>query len=372
MRLKNISLAISDNISIKGVKTTANSKMLQNYIPPFNATVVERLLKEDPRKLEKGSIKEFGVGESEEHWGTAKVVAQGKKVIGVASDIGGEIVKSANHYGIYGLKPSYGLVSRYGLIGVSSSIDTIGILGNSIKDISLVLGIIGDKDPKDSTSIGKGNIEYNKSLNIDKDDIRGLKIGVLGKDFRENISNFLEGLRKLDVNVEGISLPLLEYAPQVHEIISSGEFASNMARFDGISYGYRTENYENVDELYKNSRSESLGEDVKKKILFGNFVLSSENYKEYYEKSQRIRTLIKEEFNNIFKEYDFLLSPISSTFTKGVNLAGLPALSLPCNDKGADKGIQLIGPAFEEEKLLSLGYIYEDIILKQDKIGGEK
>lgn len=364
-KLAGIPMVIGDNISTKGIKTTANSKMLEGYIPPFNATVVERLLKEDAIILGKSNIREFGVGKSENPWGTAAAVVDNEGVIGIASDTEGEVLQSAAYYGIYGLKPSYGLISRYGLIGVASSLDHIGILGRDIKDMALVLEVIAGKDPKDSTSIEMEEVDYTTSLDVDID---GIKIGIPEGYIEEDILESLEKWKELGAIIDYISMPSLDYGIEAYEIISSGEFSSNMARYDGIGYGYRTKNYKNIEELYRNSRSESFGEEVKKKILFGNFVLSSTQYKDYYEKAQRIRAWVKSEFDNIFKDYDYILSPVSSLFTIGANLIGIPALSLPYKNKG----IQLMTSAFNEEKLLGLGNFYEKTILKEDKIGGEK
>lgn len=364
-KLTGCRMVVGDNISTKGIKTTANSKMLEEYIPPFNATVVERLLQEGAIVAEKGSIKEFGVGKNDNPWGSAKSVAEGKVDFGIASDTKGEICQSASYYGIYGLKPSYGLISRYGLIGCASSIDTIGILSKSIKDMTNILQAIEGKDSKDSTSIEIEKRDYQKPVDMD---IRGIKIGVLEEDMLES----LRALEEMGANIDKIDIPSLDYGPEAYEIISSGEFSSNMARFDGIGYGYRTNNYENIEELYKKSRSESLGDEVKKKILFGNFVLSSDQYKDYYEKAQKVRTMIKEELEHIFKNYDFVITSTSSNYVIGANLAGLPTLSIPYDYGKDNKGMQIIGSAFKEEKLLELGYIYEEKILKEDRIGGEK
>lgn len=366
--LKGVTMVVGDNISTKDIKTTASSKMLQDYIPPFNATVVEKLLNEGSLLVGKGSIKEFGVGKAHNPWGTAELVAKEKARFGIASDTEGEVRQSAAHYGLYGLKPTYGLVSRYGLIACASSLDTLGILSKNIEDISRVLGVISGKDPKDSTSLEIGKKDYIEPMDID---IKKIKIGVAKNYLEGDILESLEKWKELGTTIELISMESLDYALESYEIISSGEFSSNMGRFDGIGYGYRTEKYKDIDELYKNSRSESLGEEVKKKILFGNFVLSSGQYEEYYEKSQRIRTMIKEEFDNIFKNYDFILTSVSPIFTVGANLAGIPALSLPLNKKKPGLGFQILSAALSEERLLGLGRIYDRYILKQGKRGGE-
>lgn len=369
--LAGIPFVVSDDISTKGIKTTANSKMMENYIPPFNATVIEKLYKEDAILMGKSDIKEFGIGQSDNPWGAAVAVANQEAVFALASDTVGEVRQSAAMNGLYGLKPTYGSISRYGLIGSAPSFEQIGIIAKNTRDISKIFKIAKGKDLKDSTSVEDKSQEAALDLT---ENLKGIKIALPKGYYEELIPETIKEMEKMGATVEEVSLPSLDYALQVYEIISSGEFSSNMGRYDGIAFGYRAEGYKDVDELYKKSRTESFGDDVKKRIIFGNYVLSSGQYKDYYEKAQQIRALISQEVKEIFNKYDLILTPVigkgtdlkRNYFTVLANVVGAPALSMPAKE---DKmGIQLIGPGFSEEKLLTIGAIYSN-----EKIsGGEK
>lgn len=371
--LAGIPMIVSDDISTKGIRTTLNSKMMDNYAPPFNATIIEKLYKEDAVLLGKSNIKEFGVGETNNPWGAATAIENNEAIFGIVSDTSGEVRQSAVTHNLYGLKPTYGAVSRFGLIGSSPSFEQIGIITKEIEDLPKVFQVINGKDSKDSTSLDSQVDEFTNNLN---GSLEGIKIA-LPKEYYKNdiISESIKKMKELGANVEYISIPSLEYALQVYEIISSGEFSSNMGKFDGIAFGYRASDYNNVDELYSKSRAESLGEDVKKKIIFGSFVLSSNQYKDYYEKSQRIRGLICKELKDIFNKYDVILTPVinnesdieSDLYTVSANISGLPALSMPNIDNN-NIGIQLIGPAFSESVLFAIGSIFA----KEKKNGGVK
>lgn len=369
--LAGIPMVASDDISTKGIRTTLNSKMLENYIPPFNATVIDKLYEEDSILLGKSNIREFGVGESSNPWGTATAIENNEAAFGLVSDTIGEARQSAVTHNLYGLKPTYGMVSRFGLIGSSPSFEQIGIIAKHIDDLHTVFELVKGKDQKDSTSL---DVDVNGFSNSITDSLEGIKIAIPKELFIEGtIIKTINLMERLGANIEFISIPSLEYVLQVYEIISSGEFSSNMGKFDGITFGYRASDYKNIDELYSKSRAESFGEAVKKKIIFGNFVLSSNYYKDYYEKSQRIRAMIKKELKEVFNQYDVILTPVINKeselgrdlFTIPANIGGLPALSMPNIDN--DLGVQLMGPAFSENKLFAITSVFA----KEMKIGGE-
>lgn len=361
--LAGIPMAVSDDISTKNIRTTLNSKMLDKYIPSFDATVIEKLKREDTVLLGKTNIREFGVGKSDNPWGTATAVANNEAIFGIASDTTGEVRQSAAANFLYGLKPTYGLVSRFGLIGSAPSFEQIGIIAKKIEDISKVFKIVKGKDSKDSTSLDKVEEGFFDDL---KGNLKGINIALPKEYFEDDmISETISTIKMLGANVEYVSIPSLKYVLQVYEIISSGEFSSNMGKFDGLAFGYRTSDFKDIDELYKKSRSESFGEDVKKKIIFGNFVLSSDQYIDFYEQAQRVRGLIIKEFKEVFNRFDVILTPVlnkrsdleKDLFTVSANVVGLPALVMPTIDN-SNVGIQLIGPAFSENKLFAIGAVY--------------
>lgn len=404
--LAGIPIGIKDNMCTKGVKTTCSSRMLENFVAPYNATVVEKLNEENLIDLGKLNMDEFAMGASTEYsyfkktcnpWnlktvpggssgGSAAAVAANLVPWALGSDTGGSIRQPSSFCGVVGLKPTYGLVSRYGLVAFASSLDQIGPITKDVRDSAILLNIIAGHDERDTTSYNMPKKDYTKAL---KNDVKGLKIGIPKEYFGEGINEevkakleeAIETYKKLGAEVEEFSLDIAQYALATYYIIACAEASSNLGRFDGIRYGYRTENYTNLKELYKNSRSEGFGPEVKRRIILGTYVLSSGYYDAYYKKAQQVRTLVKKEFDKAFEKYDVLLTPTSPTvaFEKGtrsenplemyladictvsVNIAGLPGISIPCGVNGDNMpiGMQLIGNKFEEEKILNAAYTFE-------------
>lgn len=401
-----IPVGIKDNICTKGVKTTCGSKMLENFVAPYNATVVEKLNAEDMISLGKLNMDEFAMGSSTEHsyfkntknpWnlntvpggssgGSAAAVAANLVPCALGSDTGGSIRQPASFCGVVGLKPTYGLVSRYGLVAFASSLDQIGPITKDVEDSAILLNVITGHDEKDSTSMNLEKKDYTKAL---KNDVKGLKIGVLKEQFGDGINpevkakveEAIEKYKELGATVEEYSLDVANYSLATYYIIACAEASSNLGRFDGIRYGYRTENYTNLKELFKNSRSEGFGAEVKRRIILGTYVLSSGYYDAYYKKAQQVRTLVKQAFDKAFEKYDILITPTSPTTafelgakssnplemyladicTVSINVAGLPGISIPCgvDSKGLPIGMQLIGNRFDEETILNAAYTYE-------------
>ena len=307
----------------------------------------------------------------------------------LGSDTGGSIRQPASFCGIVGLKPTYGLVSRYGLVAFASSLDQIGTLTKDVEDASLLLNVIAGHDEKDSTSAIREKEDYTKAL---KNDVRGLKIGVpkeyfgegINEEVKESIKQVIEKYKELGATVEECSLNVADYALATYYIIACAEASSNLGRFDGIRYGYRTKNYENLKDLYRNSRSEGFGAEVKRRIILGTYVLSSGYYDAYYKKAQQVRTLVKNEFARNFEKYDVILTPTAANVafdigskindplemyladlcTVPVNIAGLPGISVPCglNSEGMPIGFQLIGKPFAESTILNAAYTYEKAV----------
>ena len=404
--LAGIPIGIKDNMCTKGVKTTCSSKMLENFIAPYNATVVEKLNEENLIDLGKLNMDEFAMGASTEYsyfkktcnpWnlktvpggssgGSAAAVAANLVPWALGSDTGGSIRQPSSFCGVVGLKPTYGLVSRYGLVAFASSLDQIGPITKDVRDSAMLLNIIAGHDERDTTSYNMPKKDYTKAL---KNDVKGLKIGIPKEYFGEGINEevkakleeAIETYKKLGAEVEEFSLDIAQYALATYYIIACAEASSNLGRFDGIRYGYRTESYTNLKELYKNSRSEGFGPEVKRRIILGTYVLSSGYYDAYYKKAQQVRTLVKKEFDKAFEKYDVLLTPTSPTVafemgtrsenplemyladicTVSVNIAGLPGISIPCGVNGENMpiGMQLIGNKFEEEKILNVAYAFE-------------
>ena len=401
-----IPIGIKDNICTKGIKTTCGSKMLENFVSPYNATVIEKFNEKGMIKLGKLNMDEFAMGSSTEYsaikktknpWnlntvpggssgGSAAAVAANLVPWALGSDTGGSIRQPASFCGIVGLKPTYGLVSRYGLVAYASSLDQIGTLTKDVKDSAILLNIIAGHDKKDTTSMNIDKVDYTKALT---GNIKGLKIGIPKEFFGEGINNevrekLFEAIKKykeLGAIVEECSLDIAQYALATYYIIACAEASSNLGRFDGIRYGYRTKNYETIEELYKNSRSEGFGEEVKRRIILGTYVLSSGYYDAYYKKAQQVRTYVKKQFNDKFEKYDILLTPtspvvafefnaksknplemyLSDICTVSVNVAGLPGISVPCgvDSKGMPIGMQLIGNKFKEATILNAAYADE-------------
>ena len=401
-----IPIAIKDNLNLIGTKTTCASKMLENYDSLYDATVIEKLKEEDIIFLGKANMDEFAMGSSTEHsaffkthnpWnlecvpggssgGSAAAVSASLAPWSLGSDTGGSIRQPASLCGVVGLKPTYGLVSRYGLVAFASSLDQIGPFTKDVEDSAILLNLIAGHDEKDSTSSKREKVDYTKSL---VNDVKGMKIALpkeflsegINEEVKEAIMEVAEKYRELGAEVSECSLDIGKYALATYYIIADAEASSNLGRFDGIRYGYRSDKFESLQDIYKNSRSEGFGSEVKRRILVGTYVLSSGYYDAYYKKAQRVRTIIKEEYNKIFEEYDLILTPTSPTTafkigekvdnpmemymadicTVPVNIAGLPAMNIPCklDSNGLPIGFSLVGNSFEEEKIFRAGFTYE-------------
>ena len=405
-KLAGIPIAIKDNMCVKGTRTTCASKMLENFVSPYDATVIEKLKENNLTFLGKVNMDEFAMGASTEYsalqktknpWnlncvpggssgGSAAVVASKMAPWALGSDTGGSIRQPASFCGIVGLKPTYGLVSRYGLVAFASSLDQIGPMTRDVRDNAMLLNLIAGHDEKDSTSIKTEKKDYTKAL---VNDVKGLKIGVpkeyfgegINPEVKKSIEAVIEKYKELGAIVEECSLDIAEYALATYYIIACAEASSNLGRFDGIRYGYRTKNFKSLKDIYKNSRTEGFGSEVKRRIILGTYVLSSGYYDAYYKKAQQVRTLVIEKFNEIFKDYDLILTPTAPTTafevgtksnnplemyladicTVSVNIAGVPAISVPCgvDSKGLPIGVQLIGKHFDEETIYRAAYTYE-------------
>ena len=412
--LAGIPIGIKDNMCTKGIKTTCSSKILENFVSPYDATVVEKLKKQHMIDLGKLNMDEFAMGASTEYsafhvtrnpWnlntvpggssgGSAAAVAANLVPWALGSDTGGSIRQPAAFCGVVGLKPTYGLVSRYGLVAFASSLDQIGPITKDVEDAAMLLNVIAGHDERDTTSENREKIDYTKCL---KNDVKGLKIGVPKEFFGEGINEevkaklkeAIEKYKEMGAEVEEFSLDIANYALATYYIIACAEASSNLGRFDGIRYGYRTENFTNLKEIYKNSRSEGFGDEVKRRIILGTYVLSSGYYDAYYKKAQQVRTLVRKEFDKAFEKYDVLLTPTSPTVafeigtrssnplemyladicTVSINIAGLPGISVPCgvDSNGMPVGMQLIGNRFDEEKILNAAYTYEQATKFREK-----
>ena len=404
--LAGVPVGIKDNICTKGAATTCASRMLEQFIPPYNAHVIEKLEEAGAVTLGKLNMDEFAMGSSTENsffqithnprdpsrvpggssGGSAAAVAANEAAFALGSDTGGSIRQPAAFCGVVGMKPTYGTVSRYGLVAFASSLDQIGPLTRDVADSAMVMDCIAGHDSRDSTSIRMDKLPYASQLG---QDIRGIKIALpeeffgegLSEDVRKGIQLAARRFQDLGAEIVRVSMPALTHALPAYYIISSAEASSNLARFDGIRYGYRSPDYEDISSLYKNSRSEGFGEEVKRRIMLGTFALSSGYYDAYYKKALQVRTLITRDYSRIFAACDCILSPVAPTtaykigektanplemylgdiYTVPVNIAGLPGLSMPCAaaSDGMPVGMQLIGPAFSEPLLYRVGYAYE-------------
>ena len=404
--LAGIPIGIKDNMCTKGVKTTCASKMLENFVSPYDATVIEKLNAENLISLGKLNMDEFAMGSSTENsyfkktknpWdlskvpggssgGSAAAVAANMVPWALGSDTGGSIRQPASLCGVVGLKPTYGLVSRYGLVAFASSLDQIGPITKDVTDCAMLLNVIAGHDEKDTTSCDIPKKDYTKALT---GNVRGLKIGVPKEFFGDGINEEVKGAlqkaidkyKELGAEVEEFSLDVAKYALATYYIIACAEASSNLGRFDGIRYGRRTENYENLKDVFVNSRTDGFGSEVKRRIILGTYVLSSGYYDAYYKKAQKVRTYIKNEFNKMFEKYDVLITPTSPVTafdigekssnplemyladicTVSVNIAGLPGISIPCgkDKEGLPIGMQIIGKQFAEETILNAAYAYE-------------
>ena len=403
--LTGIPVGIKDNICTEGITTTCASKMLYNFVPPYDATVTKRLKNEGAVILGKLNMDEFAMGSSTESsyfkktknpydltrvpggssGGSAASVSADLAPYALGSDTGGSIRQPAAFCGNVGLKPTYGLVSRFGLIAFASSLDQIGSFTKDVTDCAIVLNAIAGYDKMDSTSVDADKTDYTKALGLP---LKGMKVGVpkqylesgIQTEIREAVENAIKVYEMLGVECEECSLPLSKFALPAYYLISSAEASSNLARFDGIKYGYRAEGYHGLADLYERTRSEGFGEEVKRRIMLGTYALSSGYYDAYYKKAQQVRGLIKRDFAACFEKYDVLLTPTTPTTaykfgeksdpvamymgdicTVAVNIAGLPAISIPAglDKKGMPIGIQLIANSLDERKLLTAAFAYE-------------
>ena len=403
--LTGIPVGIKDNICTEGITTTCASKMLYNFVPPYDATVTKRLKNEGAVILGKLNMDEFAMGSSTESsyfkktknpydltrvpggssGGSAASVSADLAPYALGSDTGGSIRQPAAFCGNVGLKPTYGLVSRFGLVAFASSLDQIGSFTKDVTDCAIVLNAIAGYDKMDSTSVDADKTDYTKALGLP---LKGMKVGVpkqylesgIQTEIKEAVENAIKVYEMLGAECEECSLPLSKYALPAYYLISSAEASSNLARFDGIKYGYRAEEYHGLTDLYEITRSEGFGEEVKRRIMLGTYALSSGYYDAYYKKAQQVRGLIKRDFAACFEKYDVLLTPTTPTTaykfgeksdpvamymgdicTVAVNIAGLPAISIPAglDKKGMPIGIQLIANSFDERKLLTAAFAYE-------------
>lgn len=403
--MSGIPLAVKDNISTKNILTTAASKMLYNYKPIFDATSVEKLYGRDMIIVGKTNMDEFAMGGSTENsyfkltknaWnqekvaggssgGSATAVASGQVRLSLGSDTGGSIRQPAAFNGVVGIKPTYGRVSRFGLIAFGSSLDQIGPFSQTVKENAQLLNVISGNDKKDSTSSQVKVPDFTQFIGKD---IKGMKIALpkeyigqgIDEKVKETILTAAKHLESLGAIVEEVSLPHSKYGVAVYYIIASSEASSNLQRFDGIRYGYRTDDYENLDDVYVNTRSEGFGEEVKRRIMLGTFSLSSGYYDAYFKKAGQVRTLIMEDFKKVFANYDLILGPTAPTvaydldsqhqdpvamyladlLTIPVNLAGLPGISIPAGFvEGLPVGMQLIGKPFAEKTIYQAAAAFE-------------
>lgn len=404
--LEGIPMGIKDNICTKGVKTTCASKMLADFVSPYDAFVSKKLKDVQAPMLGKLNMDEFAMGSSTENsyfkktknpydlsrvpggssGGSAAAVSADLAYYALGSDTGGSIRQPASFCGVVGLKPTYGLVSRFGLVAFASSLDQIGPLAKDVTDAALVLNLICGHDAMDSTSLEVEQKDYTADLTKG---VKGLKIGVpeeyLGEGVDAAVSaavkKAVQTYREMGAEVEMCSLSTAKYALPAYYIISSAEASSNLARYDGVKYGYRTEQFDNLLDMYKKTRSEGFGREVKRRIMLGTYALSSGYYDAYYKKAQQVRTIIRQDFEHAFSRYDVLLTPTSPVTafrfgektadpmqmyladicTVSVNIAGLPAVSIPCgyDGNGLPIGMQLIGNAFAEQTILRAAYAFE-------------
>lgn len=404
--LAGIPLALKDNMCSKNSYTTASSKILENFRSPYNATVVEKLNENLIPIVGKANLDEFAMGSSTENsatkttknpWdlnrvpggssgGSAAAVAACESTLSLGSDTGGSIRLPASFCGLVGIKPTYGRVSRYGLIAFASSLDQIGPFGRCVEDAAALLQVISGHDKKDSTSINTEVPDYLASL---KQDIKGLKVGVISELLSEGtqpevkaaIENAIKSYESLGAEIVEVSIPHAKYSIGIYYILATAEASSNLARFDGVKYGYRAKDAESLAEMYRKTRAEGFGDEVKRRIMLGTYALSSGYYDAYYKKAQQLRTLVKQDFDKAFEKVDLMISPTCPTTAFGIgaksadplsmylmdictitsNLSGVPAMSVPCgfDNDGMPIGLQIIAPVLSEEKMLRAAYNFE-------------
>ena len=404
--LAGIPIAVKDILCTKGIRTTCGSKILENFIPTYNATAVERVLKDGAVLIGKTNMDEFGMGSSTENsiigptknpvdtqlvaggssGGSAAAVASGEAILALGTDTGGSIRQPSAFCGAAGLKPTYGRVSRYGVIAYASSLDQVGPIGRTAEDCAMLLNAIAGYDTLDSTSADINKPDFLEAV---KKDIKGLKAGLpkeyfiegLDKGIKKKIDEAIALLEKNGVEIVDISLPHTKYAVSVYYLIATAEASSNLARYDGVKYGFRSgDDIDDVIMMYEATRNEGFGREVKRRIMLGTYVLSAGYYDAYYLKAQKIRTMIKNDFDKAFKDVDFIITPTTpclpfklgeklsdplqmylvDIYTVSLNLSGLPGMSVKCGEiNGLPVGMQIIGKAFDEETILRVGHAYE-------------
>jgi aspartyl-tRNA(Asn)/glutamyl-tRNA(Gln) amidotransferase subunit A len=404
--LLGVPLAIKDVICTEGIRTTCGSKILHNFVPPYDATVVERLKMAGAIVLGKANMDEFAMGSSTEHsaygitrnpWdlsaipggssgGSAAAVAADECAAALGTDTGGSIRQPAACCGIVGMKPTYGRVSRYGMVAFASSLDQIGPMTKDVRDAAILLNVIAGHDPRDSTSAGVAMPDYTSALS---ESIKGVRVGIPRQYFIEGIDPEVERavraalkvLEEVGATTDEVSLPHTDYGVAAYYILAPSEASSNLARYDGVKYGYRTPQWANLRDMYMRTRDEGFGAEVKRRIMLGTYALSAGYYEAYYKKAQQVRTLIRRDFEEAFQQVDVLVTPTSPTpafkigekiddplqmylsdvFTITINLAGIPALSMPCgfSSAGLPIGLQIIGKPFAEETILRVAHAFE-------------
>lgn len=405
--LRGVAVAVKDNICTSFTQTSCGSRILGNYKPQYNATAVEKLLSAGAVVVGKTNMDEFAMGSSNENsafgavknpWdlsrvpggssgGSAVAVASGVVRASLGSETGGSVRQPASFCGVVGLKPTYGRISRFGLVAFASSLDQIGIFGQTSKDVAEVLGAVAGRDKNDSTSADAAVPDYVAEL---ENDVKGKRIGVpralfgegLDREVRESVERAIENYRSLGAEIVDVELPNSKYSIAVYYILATAEASSNLARFDGARYGFRAEGAKNLREMYEKTREEGFGAEVKRRIMLGTYVLSSGYYDAYYSKAQKVRTLLKRDFSNAFEKCDAILTPtapttafkigeksddplamyLSDVYTASANLAGIPGISVPCglSSENLPIGLQLVGQNWSENILLNLANVYEN------------
>jgi aspartyl-tRNA(Asn)/glutamyl-tRNA(Gln) amidotransferase subunit A len=418
-KILGIPLGLKDLLCTKGVATTCGSKILKNFVPPYNATVVEKINDEGGVLLGKLTMDEFAMGSTSESccfgvpqnpWkegyvaggssgGSATSVASGECLVSLGSDTGGSIRQPASLCGVVGIKPTYGRVSRYGLVAFASSLDQVGPLSRDVADSALMMNVISGYDKRDSTSVNRETPDYSKALT---EGVKGLRVGVpreyfgegLDPEVRKIVENGIDILKKGGATVVDVSLPHTDYCVAVYYLIAPAEASSNLARYDGVSYGFRAHDAESLIDMYKETRSAAFGAEVKRRILIGTYALSSGYYDAYYKKASQVRTLILNDFNKAFESCDVLISPVTPTpawktgenvddplsiylsdiLTLSANLAGIPGMSVPggFSANGLPVGIQLQGAHFREDLLLKVAYNIEKSVGLGAKIASRR
>lgn len=404
--LAGVPVAIKDNLCIKNMRTTCSSRILENFVPTYTAQAVQNLEDAGAVIIGKTNLDEFAMGSSTETsafgvtrnpWdlghvpggssgGSCAAVAAGEAFYALGSDTGGSIRQPSSFCGVTGFKPTYGTVSRYGLIAYGSSLDQIGPIAKDVSDCAAILEAIASYDKKDSTSMQRDDLDFTSAL---QEDVRGMRIGIprdylgegLNAEVKEAVLRAAKALEEQGAAIEEFDLSLVEYAIPAYYVIACAEASSNLARFDGVKYGYRTKEYEGLHNMYKKTRSEGFGAEVKRRIMLGSFVLSSGYYDAYYLKALRTKALIKQAFDRAFQKYDVILGPAAPTtaprlgdslsdplkmylgdiYTVSINLAGLPGMTVPCglDSQGLPIGLQLIGDCFQEKKIIRAAYAFE-------------